>query len=314
MLKQLDELEVFDRSTGLNSFLILDGHGSRFELEFLEYVITCETKWNVNIGLPYGTSYWQVGDSTEQDGCFKMALTKAKQSLVSEKNDAGLPFEINKTDVVKLVKEAWNASFAKVESNKKTVLEQGWGSKALNYNVLLHPEIAASGPNKNDGSGDQQKQKVGSMSNLHPSELNLTNGLSGTLIDRIVLQSNKESSTSGTSVAEMLAKRQEKARQQLENHEKRCSAGLIAGAGMFKLNEEILGLAKKAREVQDAKAREKLLKAKDIYDSLLKKVEAIRQKNLPPEKWTSGELNTMLQWFKRPLDTAMPNKKSDKLV
>jgi len=96
------------------------------------------------------------------------------------------------------------------------------------------------------------------MSNLHPSELNLTNGLSGTLIDRIVLQSNKESSTSGTSVAEMLAKRQEKARQQLENHEKRCSAGLIAGAGMFKLNEEILGFAKKAREVQDAKAREKL--------------------------------------------------------
>jgi hypothetical protein len=183
MLKQLDELEVFDRSTGLNPFLILDGHGSRFELEFLEYVNTCETKWNVNIGLPYGTSYWQVGDSTEQNGCFKMALTKAKQSLVTEKNDAGLPFEINKTDVVKLVKEAWNASFAKVESNKKAVLEQGWGPKALNYNVLLHPEIAASDPNKNDSSGDQQKQKVGSMSNLPPSKLNLTDGLSGTLIE-----------------------------------------------------------------------------------------------------------------------------------
>jgi hypothetical protein len=312
MLKKLDELEVFDRSTGLNPFLILDGHGSRFELEFLEYINTCETKWNVNIGLPYGTSYWQVGDSTEQNGCFKMALTKAKQSLVTAKNDSGLPFEINKTDVVKLVKEAWNASFSRVETNQKAVLERGWGPKALNYNVLLHPEISASNPDNDGSSGDQQNKMM--VSNLHPRELNLTEGLSGTLIDRIVLHSNKESRTSGKSVAEVMIKRKENARKQLENHEKRCSAGLIAGAGMFKLNEDILGFVRKTREVHDAKAREKLLKAKEIYDSLLKKVEAIRQKNLPPEKWTSGELNTMLQWFKRPSDTAMPNKKSDKLA
>jgi hypothetical protein len=41
-----------------------------------------------------------------------MVLTKAKQKLVTAKNDAGLPFKINKTDVVKLVKEAWEVSFA----------------------------------------------------------------------------------------------------------------------------------------------------------------------------------------------------------
>jgi hypothetical protein len=38
---------------------------------------------------------------------------------------------------------------------------------------------------------------------------------------------------------------------------KRCSAGLIAGAGMFKLNEAILGFAKRAKEAQDAKQHEK---------------------------------------------------------
>jgi hypothetical protein len=62
MLRYIDIQHVFDRETGLNPFFILDGHGSRFELEFLEYINTCETKWNVNIGLPYGISYWQVGD------------------------------------------------------------------------------------------------------------------------------------------------------------------------------------------------------------------------------------------------------------
>jgi len=101
MLSYIDTKEVFDRSTGLSPFLLLDGHGSRCDLEFLEYINSEETKWHVNIGLPYGTSYWQVGDSTEQNGCFKMALSKAKQELVTKKNDAGLPFEINKTDIVK---------------------------------------------------------------------------------------------------------------------------------------------------------------------------------------------------------------------
>jgi hypothetical protein len=61
----------------------------------------------VNIGLPYGTSYWQVGDSSEQNGSFKMNLTKNKNDLVAKKNDAGLAFEVDKRDVAKLVKDSW---------------------------------------------------------------------------------------------------------------------------------------------------------------------------------------------------------------
>jgi len=40
-------------------------------------------------------------------------------------------------------------------------------------------------------------------------------------------------------------------------------------------------------------------------------VEAIRAKNLPAEKWTATELNTMIQWYKQPDDAAMPTKKAD---
>jgi len=36
--------------------------------------------------------------------------------------------------------------------------------------------------------------------------------------------------------------------------------------------------------------------------------------NLPPEKWTSAELNTMIQGYKRPSDSAIPPKKCDKLA
>jgi len=72
-------------------------------------------KWDCCIGLPYGTFYWQVGDSSEQNGCFKMALTKAKQELVTKKNESGLDYTINKTDVVGLVRQAWKSSFARTQ-------------------------------------------------------------------------------------------------------------------------------------------------------------------------------------------------------
>jgi hypothetical protein len=65
MLKTLDELNVFDCSDGIPPFLLLDGHGSCFDLEFLEYINSVETNWRVRMGVPYGTSCWQVGNSTE---------------------------------------------------------------------------------------------------------------------------------------------------------------------------------------------------------------------------------------------------------
>ncbi len=45
MLQAIDDLEIFDQTTGLNPFLLLDGHGSRFELEYLEYIHSEKTKW-----------------------------------------------------------------------------------------------------------------------------------------------------------------------------------------------------------------------------------------------------------------------------
>jgi hypothetical protein len=58
MLKAIDGQQVFDHSTGLKPFLLLDGHGSHFEPKFLKYINSHNTKWDFYIGLQYGTSYW----------------------------------------------------------------------------------------------------------------------------------------------------------------------------------------------------------------------------------------------------------------
>ena len=46
MLRVIDSFEVFDRSDGIAPFLLLDGHGSRFEMPFLKYINSPGTKWN----------------------------------------------------------------------------------------------------------------------------------------------------------------------------------------------------------------------------------------------------------------------------
>jgi len=83
-------------------FLLLDGHGSRFELPFLNYIRSEETKWKVCIGVPYGTNLWQVGDSAQQNGAFKSKLSEEKAKLLERKQEMRLPFRIERHDAVGL--------------------------------------------------------------------------------------------------------------------------------------------------------------------------------------------------------------------
>jgi len=52
---ELDFLGVFDRSGGCMPFFLLDGHGSRIQLPFLEYVNNALHLWCACIGVPYST-------------------------------------------------------------------------------------------------------------------------------------------------------------------------------------------------------------------------------------------------------------------
>ena len=80
MLKVINKSEVFDRTNGiLAPYLLLDGHGSHFDLTFLEYINNPDNPWSVFIGMPHGTSYWQVGDPRQQNGSFKTNIFIAKK-------------------------------------------------------------------------------------------------------------------------------------------------------------------------------------------------------------------------------------------
>ena len=142
ILRGLDQLHIFDeaRNTGIRPFLLVDGHGSRFGLEFLKYIHTDEHLWTVCLGVPYGTAHWQVGDSSEQNGKWKVELSRRKKYLIDRRIALGqTTLEILPTDILPLVNYAWDRSFALTSNNKKAIAERGWNP--LNRSLLLNSEI-----------------------------------------------------------------------------------------------------------------------------------------------------------------------------
>ncbi len=102
----------------------------------------------------------------------------------------------------------------------------------MNYNVLTHPEILASKPGYN---------KESALSTLKmevvPEDLNLSDGLVATLVDKIVLHKNKDGARSGSNAADQQKKQKATAEENLWAQDKRITAGILAAAGKFQLSE-----------------------------------------------------------------------------
>ena len=142
IFETIDHFQLLPRTPGVLPFAMLDGHGSRLELPFLKYINNKTTEWCVCLGVPYGTAYWQVGDSKEQNGSFNMAMTDAKRKLLNLKRKHCLKETIDKTDLMLLINIAWNKSFARIDKNRKAIADRGWGP--YNRNILTLSHIRAT--------------------------------------------------------------------------------------------------------------------------------------------------------------------------
>ena len=79
------------------------------------------------IGVPHGTSLCQVADSKEQNGSFKITISKAKKKLLEKRLNLYIDSPgIYATDIMVIVNNAWQQSFAQVDHNKKAISDRGW--------------------------------------------------------------------------------------------------------------------------------------------------------------------------------------------
>jgi hypothetical protein len=286
ILEHMDELQIFERKPGgPTPMIILDGHESRLGLPFLHYINNEDHKWFVSLGVPYATSYWQVGDSAEQNGMFKMLLGEAKRQLISFRSDHGLSITIRNEDIVPLVNKAWNDSFGRKVTNKKAIAERGWFP--ANRNVLLHKDI----------------KKTVQVEEKAPLNLNTTEGMSGIAMSKI-LQAHARN---GGVERHQKALKDGKKLSEIIDKGKRMTSGIMVGHGSHSCNERSVYTSMVNKKSKDDKTIEKA-KKKDRKEKLIRKkaVQELRSKKPRIDTWNNKECSLFIQYKKKRGDPAKP--------
>lgn len=133
----LDRLNLYDRSTGVKPFLLLDGYEAKFGLPFLDYVKDMNHEWVVSCGLHHKTHLLNVANALEFNESFKEEFVNAEQRLLDSRTHTKQYFF--PSDIVPLVRHAWSRSFGQPNSCQKAITMRGWNP--LNYALLLHPAL-----------------------------------------------------------------------------------------------------------------------------------------------------------------------------
>ena len=149
-LKYLDQLNVFERRQDVPTpFGLLEGHGSRLQLPFLEYInsITPDViiNWIQTLGNPNATDVWQVGDRINHNVCWKMAMTIEKYSLIRFKQRHEFEStDFDRCDIVPLINQSWNKSFSIRDKKCESIIYRVWfhlDRSLLKYPVILKKKI-----------------------------------------------------------------------------------------------------------------------------------------------------------------------------
>ena len=130
-LKYLDQLNFFERhQDGPTPFGLLDVHGSRLQLPFLEYINNTTPdgliKWIQTLINPNATDFWRVGDSSNHRGFWKVVMTVEKDALIQFKHRH--EFEITDFDwcnILLLINRVWNKLFARRDRNLEAIIYRG---------------------------------------------------------------------------------------------------------------------------------------------------------------------------------------------
>ena len=288
-------MNLFPRETHLKPFLLLDGHGSRLQLPFLQYIHSEEHPWHVCLGLPYGTSFWQVGDSSEQNGAFKMNLTKAKRELVHKKWRCGMSKDarVEKHDIMLIVSQAWDKSFGWVATNQKAIAARGWNP--LTRNLLDNKELRSTMTSEDLLSDGVAQDLVEDTENRPPTEalLTLHHGYIGEKIADIIQYADR------AAVRQTILQRQEVGREATEvlrETRRQLTAGALYRQRRVHLGREVLESCQLNRDLQEQMAREKEEKKQEAIRKKYEEVERIRALPYTEVGWNVKQFRTMVSY------------------
>ena len=301
VLTEFDARDMFPRRNGLMPALVVDGHQSRLDPAFVEYINNPAHRWKVCLGVPYATSLWQVGDASEQNGRAKTMWYREKARFTSWKLEHHLPCKIDACDIVPLVNKLFHECYGNVALNKKATADRGWFP--ANRALVEHPSL----------SHDEEPA-------VEDLALNVADGLGAAALDRII--AHRARSEGGKKAAEKrMATKEGVSKNILET--RKLTAGVITGNGVHSLDDPWFLVPyherrRRKREKEDKLERTKRAKSTKDRDG----VRAMRTRRGHERthlfaKCTSQECGAYLQYKKnqgkggKP-DGAMPKDLADR--
>lgn len=313
MLNHLDTHAQFDRSNGQTPFLLLDGHQSRLDVPFLKYIHTGNHKWTVCFGVPYGTHIWQVADSEQLNGLFKLLLTKLKRFFFEIKRKRNKNFE--QSDIIPLVRQAFIDSFGRTETARNAMITRGWNP--LNYALLDHPQVVKRNEDQLSNTSSNKTTSTESndaASQDNASQINTTTGIAATFLEKIVIQKMKDDK-----YMQNLKKKRIAIAKETSDHEKlkiigrKLTTGILAHAGQFCLNESIMDQAvddytKKENATKELE-RKKIIRENELKNKY-NEIKATLLKE-PNRRLTVQNMKTLLGNHKHKDDSPIKNKVDD---
>ena len=327
-LEKLDELDIYKRTNdGPTPMVIFDGHDSRLQLPFLEYVNTerfGRALWKACIGLPNGTTKWQVGDSKQQNGCFKMSMTRNKDLLVLYKRRHHFEsIDFKKSDIVPLICRAWKDSFGREKENLDAILERGWFH--LDMRLLKDPEILQTKVTHVNSPATLQSYQVTTEEKTHdvcyatddpigPLGLNFHHGIAGDLTADLIRVWRKNYSVHKS--LEQQKKAGQQANQRFKDFckDQRMTAGTIFKFGKVVLDKNILEYRREKEAENEQKKIDALKTACQIYQKRMEKYEnMIGSGYETSSKQTVSEIKLWLSVRKKKADGKMPQRREDLL-
>jgi hypothetical protein len=258
------------------------------DLEFLEYINNDNCKWHVNIGVPYGTHIWQVADSSQVNGLFKIKVAETKR----EYNDLKGLQSLQMSDIVPIVNTAFEASFRIAANARTAIKERGWGP-SLNYCLLLDKRLSGR-PNDNQQStvttetitvGSDTITDSGCDGDKCTIEFNNTEEFAALLTDKIVDDRNRQEGRKKATADRISMMQQREKHIELIKNLPNMTSGQLMAHGWLRMDKTVLENKRKRKEdldarkiQQDEKKQKQDSKQDDMYQEALQKCTTTKEK------------------------------------
>lgn len=317
MLGHMDAMNIWERTeTSPTPFLLLDGHHSRMELAFLDYIHDKKHPWAVCIGVPYGTHIWQVADASECNGTFKMGVTRAKRVIFDARPDGKKQF--TPTDIIPIINKSFPGSYGNVEFAKKAIAKRGWFPAT--FALLNDPAIAKTRErNNNTTTNSSISEPDAPTHQLDVPILNMETGLAGKITDKLLANELKKDGRKDKLRRERQEKDDQFSLAKKIRNATRITSGGLASLNHYSLDTDVLQAVqanytaaaeketerKTNRAAASALAEKKRHKAEEAVraggklsvDTLRVLIQSRKQRDDSPMKSTREELE--LQWNRR---------------